>query len=360
MTIIFNGTGSASGLSLANTQITGTITGSQISANTLANTVFQTGSIENYMSSQNSSFGFRNRIHNGDFKIWQRGTSLSSVAVGSFAADRWAHSSGSAVTANISQSSSYGNPYSMLVQFGSGTNLTFRHRIESYNISDLAGKTVTLSFWMRADNPSAFNMLGYYPSAQDNYATENNFLNQATSYTSNTPTKFTYTFTLPSGCTNGVEFYWQWYSGSAIAPTVFIWDVQLEAGSVATPYERRPIGTELALCQRYAYMHIYGTSEGTGIANGNNYTGTYAQGILHFPVTMRTKPSLTASSGTSYYGFSRNQGNQNLNSLSLDSGNTSTKIGWIYNGSEINATAGQAGIFYAQSASAYLLFSAEL
>ena len=59
-------------VSVSNTAISGTITGSQISSNTLSNTVFQTGSVENYMNAAGLGFGMRNRIINGDMRIDQR------------------------------------------------------------------------------------------------------------------------------------------------------------------------------------------------------------------------------------------------------------------------------------------------
>ena len=64
---------------VANTQLTGTITGSQISSNTLSNTVFQTGSVENYMNSQNLGFGMRNRIINGAMVISQRSNTTATT-----------------------------------------------------------------------------------------------------------------------------------------------------------------------------------------------------------------------------------------------------------------------------------------
>ena len=65
--------------SVSNTIISGTITCSQISANTISNTAFQTGSVENYMSSQGTAFGNRNKIINGRLDIWQRGTSFTEI-----------------------------------------------------------------------------------------------------------------------------------------------------------------------------------------------------------------------------------------------------------------------------------------
>ena len=67
--------------------------------------------------------------------------------------------------------------------------------------------------------------------------------------------------------------------------------VQLEPGSVATPFERRPIGAELALCQRYAWFPgiSYPDQSYASTGGSNLYTQVY------FPVTMRVAPTITAS-----------------------------------------------------------------
>jgi len=77
--------------------------------------------------------------------------------------------------------------------------------------------------------------------------------------------------------------------------------VQLEVGSVATPFERRPYGTELALCQRY-FQVIQNTGAGGGVAVGDGgfiqlaaYNTTEAYGGLLFQQTMRSSPTITLS-----------------------------------------------------------------
>jgi len=66
---------------------------------------------------------------------------------------------------------------------------------------------------------------------------------------------------------------------------------QLEPGPVATPFERRPIGTELALCQRYFYQpsSSYTEQSYASVAGANTYTQIY------FPVAMRAVPTIIAS-----------------------------------------------------------------
>jgi hypothetical protein len=71
--------------------------------------------------------------------------------------------------------------------------------------------------------------------------------------------------------------------------------VQFEQGSVATPFERRPFGTELALCQRYAYV-VFNSSGVAGIAQ----SGVQAAQVFAFPVPMRALPTVTLNQSGSW------------------------------------------------------------
>ena len=84
--------------------------------------------------------------------------------------------------------------------------------------------------------------------------------------------------------------------------TFYLTGVQLEAGSVATPFERRPYGTELALCQRYfEKSYNIGTAPGSTVTasrvttagNAGAVTTGYIEGYLGWKVNKRSAPTVT-------------------------------------------------------------------
>jgi hypothetical protein len=245
--------------------------------------------------------GNRNIVVNGDFKIWQRGTSFSNPANGSFTADRWfMYYDGTGATRTISQQTFTGdNPTGLNVSnymrvaitvagTSSGTNGMFS-KIE--DVRKLNNQTVTLSFYGKADASRTVNWQTYQQFGTGGsgsvQANTTNF-----SFTSSWQ-RFSVSFTMPSvsGKTitsgNSVSFIVA-FPVNAIG-TFDITGIQLEAGSVATPFEFEDFSTTLAKCQRYYMRWSGGTNERIGLAVP--YTTTNALPTLQFPVTMRASAS---------------------------------------------------------------------
>lgn len=214
--------------------------------------------------------GFRNSIINGNMLIWQRGTSSTGSGATAFTADRWNQFRGlgaSGITVSRQSASLTGFQYCARVQRDSGNTGTaafyFVQNFESVTSIPYAGKTVTLSFYARAGaNYSAASSIlratietqtgaeSFYYNIGDGAATTLIATNNAVLTTS--WTRYTLTATVPSNATQIFTAFKFIPVGTAGANDYFeVTGVQLEEGSVATPFERRFIGTELDLCRRY-------------------------------------------------------------------------------------------------------------
>ena len=232
----------------------------------------------------------RNRIINGAMQIDQRnnGSSVTPSVTNTYTLDRWSANFTGVATTYQQVSGSNGFQYAIKMTGISGnTKSVITQRIESHNIFDLAGTTVTLSFIASSTSLTTMNWAIYYPSSSDNYTSP--IMGPSGNISINsTPTRYSVNFVLGSNATNGVGTVTGLTSG-----TMTITGVQLEPGSTATPYDWRSIGTELALCQRYYWsLGQLVTVQGYGGAgNGFNYT--------NFPVQMRTSPTMTTNYGSS-------------------------------------------------------------
>ena len=289
-----------------------------------------TPSTTGFISTANT-FGFKNRIINGAMGIWQRSTSYSGTpnpsAYGS--ADRWAFYSGSPITASQSTSVPSGFQYSLKLQRPNAAtttvNLYALQVIESNNMIDLQGQSVTLSFWAKAGanfsaSSSALNFAVNTGTVADQGSasaiggwTGNAYPIITTATLTTTWTRYTATGTVASNALEMGVLFWFTPTGTAGADdSVYITGVQLEKGSTATSFDYRPYGTELALCQRY-FVELFGKTNGyQPLGIGNTYSTTQGSYLIYLPVPMRTSsPSLTTA-GNIYF---QNLGNINISSF---------------------------------------------
>jgi hypothetical protein len=252
--------------------------------------------------------GRRNLIINGAMQVWQRGTSFSSSG---YTADRWSWSGGGAGSISR-QSFTVGSeiedsPYYLRWAItGNSQNLELLQKIE--DVRTAAGKTCTLSFWAKS---SSNETLGW--AVYQNFGSGGSSLTAADggTYTATTSwQKFTFTFDMPSisGKTIGTNHY-VWVRIAQMqttnTPTLDFAGVQLEVGSVATPFEHRSYGEELALCQRY-----YATGRTRLCFNG--VSGRYGFRTIGRH-NMRAAPTVTGSFASQGLGTVYSWGQDSVN-----------------------------------------------
>ena len=312
-----------------------------------------------------------NAIINGDFGIWQRGTSFSGTNTLLYTSDRWqAYSAGSFSVTQESFSPAeieaigYGDAQHF-ARFDVTVGAAFSKIIQKIeDVRKFAGQTVTFSFWAKGNNPSSTGAFKIY--AIQNFGSggsSSNNENQDFTVSSSWQ-RFSITFNLDSvsgktiGSSSFLALEFSVGDTSDIA-TLDIWGVQLEAGSVATPFRLAGGGSkaaELALCQRYYTVISEGLSKNLG--SGHYYLSSYLIIQAHFPTTMRTAPSLVATSGTNYFTIDRAGAADSFNSLTI-SRPTQNSAAFI-NNTEISGTAGTSGVVYLNNASASVALDAEL
>lgn len=231
--------------------------------------------------------GMRNRLINGAMAVDQRNTGASQTftagPVITYAVDRWyATCSGANVVGQQVAGASAGQFRYRFTGVVGTTGITFGQRIEQLNSADLAGQTVTLGVDLANSLLNTVTWALYYANAADNFATRT-LINTGTFTVNSTVSRYSVQVALPAAATTGLELVFS--VGAQTSGTWTIGDVQLEAGSVATPLERRLYGQELALCQRY---HLVGTIYGWGWAGAG---GPYRVGNASY-AQMRATPSI--------------------------------------------------------------------
>jgi hypothetical protein len=257
-----------------------------------------------------------NYIINGAFDIWQRGTSFSNPSDTSYNADRWRiQHDGSGATRTITQqtftpgsfpASGYqGSTFLRYAVSVAGTSNTYQ-QIENVieDIRTAAGQTVTLSFWAKADASRTLNLI--WRREWNNYASADQTAMGSQITLTTSWARYSVTFVVPSisGLTIGTNSVARiiFRMAAATVQSVDFWGVQLEDGSIATPFRRNSpnIQAELAACQRY--FRRLGNKQGqTRISVGWASSSTAALWILTHPVEMRGVPSCSITGAPLWY-----------------------------------------------------------
>lgn len=288
-----------------------------------------------------NAFCLKNRIINGNMSLAQRGTNFAGVTatgIGYYFTDRFLYVgvNGGPAVVTLSQDTSV--PSSNEFQYSgkvavttadtsiaSGDYYHLAQVIEGYNVRDLIGQTFTLSFWVKSSVTGTY-CVSFRNQGSPVGTADRSYIAEYTINAANTWEQKTITVTgglITAGTWNwtngfGLTVNWALAAGSTYQTTAGAWQtgaylitsnqvnavgtvgntfaitgVQLEKNASATSFEYRPIGVELALCQRYY--------EGGGrgyIVLVNDSSNTHFNSHLPFLVTKRTSPTGTVNATT--------------------------------------------------------------
>jgi len=208
---------------------------------------------------------------------------------GAYTVDRWivAPVGANSTSGRVAGPTGYQYTYQLNGAAGT-TKIDFQHRIESYNVADLVNQNVTLSATIANSLLTTVTWKVSYPNTVDNIALGETQIATGTFTVSSTVAQYTATFNAGANAANGIIINFSVVAQTS--GTCQITGVQLEPGSVATPFERLSIGETLMLCQRYYFTGLYVFSGGTTTAGGISV----GQGIT-FSTPMRVSPTITLS-----------------------------------------------------------------
>lgn len=301
---------------------------------------------------RDQQFG-HNVIINGNFEIWQRGTSFVAMASGAYSVDRMRYGVLGTAVHTLSRSTDVPNDqsnYSLKLDcttadasIASGDVTNISYRIEGYDFKQFVGKTATLSYWIKAGKTGAMCVSFRNAGNDRSYVVETtidaadtwekktvtldfDYSGGTWDYINGRGTEITFALSAGSGFQTTAD---TWQTGSYLATSnqtnftdststtcdVYFSQIKLELGSVATDFIERPYTEELAMCQRY-YVKTFSQSttpaDNAGAAGmilgiGTTTNNSEPSVKWRFPSVMRIAPSITLynwSTGTSGEWFS--------------------------------------------------------
>ena len=349
----------------------------------------------------------RNLIINGDYRIAQRAT--SSTSTGFQTVDRWSFHYGghneAPTQAQVDLSSS-DTPYSFgfrkafKITNGNQTStdgndyIAILTPIEAQDLANSgwnytsASSYITLSFWAKSSVARTFTVQLYTADGTPQA------YNHKYPLLANTWTKVTHSFPgfanvqFDNDANKGMEIQWNMYSGTTYTQgsTVDQWlayngntstpdesdawwttndatfeitGVQLEVGSVATPFEHRSHAEELTRCQRYYYKQSSEHQYMRYDCHGQCPSANGAQFVFSLPVKMRAIPTIGYSQLSDFYIYASNLQAKTPTNITLSAGSTKSPMLSFEKSSTFSAGAG-AHLTVPNSNQGYIAFNAEL
>jgi hypothetical protein len=395
---------------VANTKLTGTITATQMAANSVNSTILQTNSVENYIADSGRPLSNRNLVINGAMQIAQRNTSVTGItSAGYYTADRWRMgiSSTGTWTMNVESSAptntEFRNSANIICttadsSLSSGDNFTFEHRFEGQNLQGIKkgttnAESLTVSFYVKSSNTGTY-ICEFYDNDNTRQISKSYTIDTANTWEKKTltfPPDTTGQFDNDNAWSFGL-FFWiaagssfssgtlnssAWASSTnanravgqlnlanAVGNYWAVTGIQLETGTVATPFEMRNIGQELALCQRYCYQAIgrdVGSTNSDWAGGGYSVATTFSVTPINIPVTMRSASgqSLVLSSSVGNY-FALNGAGSSVTATAVVLDTPSVRCPVIGVTVASGLTVGQGSAFYVSSSANKAFITSEL
>jgi hypothetical protein len=284
-------------------------------------------------ASTGNTLNFKNRLINGEFEFWQRGTAQTFITAGVYLADRWtcmgfqqARHQRVSVTSPVTGMTAR---FAMRVSSSpnsdngsGGTRMDLSQKIENLNCYDLAGQTITYSYWIRFSSATFSSITNATQSA---FGSFNSYIQSSTANTDaitstdsigtvngqsviangSLPTiwtKVTRTETIPSNANNVSLRLQMQQLGSTTNPGdnwYEVTELQLELGSAATAMDHRPYPVELILCQRYYEIIFFGSNSYK--AMWSSAPANFFGAPIFFKVEKRVAPTIPQFTSASQY-----------------------------------------------------------
>ena len=264
------------------------------------------------VATTSSLVGFKNYIINGNFDIWQRGTSFTGLTNGTYSSDRWVvYDATNNINYNVIRNAGVFNTgYGATYSFNSGTGersvIQFIENVTRFKV----GSNVTISFEAYT-NSTPYTVAVTLQGVKGVWASRTGEVTPSNIALTNIKTKYSVTLPISDWTSLGID--WAHLEDTKLAlkfnlgvetngRDFILGNVQLEKGSVATPFEQRPIELELSLCQRY-YEYSGGNHHWATMDQPGASSSMYKfNPIIKYSVTKRVVPTLVLTEHNGFAG----------------------------------------------------------